>query len=194
MSFFESQGLKDAVVKFPQTFARAKADFAKFKEGSKRGLFTLSQKQEAASWFKDFPRLWETIRPNFEDVMLEQTGSVNVNFVPEVDAWVAKLKTDSSLASLGVIPIIIAGVLIVGGIAAATWAVGYVKRQNNVSRLIDEVVAGKIPADVLKDAVAKEDSSFFGDISGVLKWGAIGLAAWFLLPVAVKLLKGGKSA
>ncbi len=79
---------------------------------------------------------------------------------------------------MGFPPVIIAGVLIVGGIAAALWAGGYIKKQMNISRMIEGVTAGRISESVLQEAI--KEKPLFGDISGTIKWiviGGIGLIA-----------------
>lgn len=188
---FQPSTAKDIVLNFPALFDQAQSDWAKFKVGVSRGLFSVDQKQSILDWYRDFPKLWESIKPNFEDVMLEQTGSYNVTFVPKVDAWVATLKSDKDFSGLGIAPVVVAGVLVVGGLAVALWAVAYIKRQANISKLVDGVTAGRIPADVLSEAIQAEKSAgIFSGATDLLKWAAIGLAAWFLLPPVLKMFSG----
>ena len=72
----------------------------------------------------------------------------------------------------------------------AIWAVGYVKKQNNISRIIDEVTAGRISPAILQEAVKQERGGFFSDIKGVsenlLLIGALGIGAYFVLPMLRK--------
>jgi hypothetical protein len=188
---FRTADVEKAVMDFPVTFERARADWAKFKAGYQAKLFTSAQIKSALDWYREFPKLWETVRPSFEDVMLEKTGSVNVNFVPTVDAWVKSLGADPIVREgLGFAPVVIGAVLIAGGIAAGLWAVGYIKRQSNISAMIDAVVAGKLPASVLQDAINKEsETDFFGDIGGILKWLAVGTVIFFAGPPLLKMLQ-----
>lgn len=193
---FQSQQIEDAVVAFPATFAKAQEDWAKFKVGYQAGLFSSSQIESVLSWYRDFPKLWATIRPNFEDIMAEQVGQYNVNFIPTVDAWLASIKADPVYQSgLGQVQAVLIGaVLIVGGIAAGVWALGYLKEQSNISGLIDGVTAGKIPASTLADAIAKEKTGNpITDITGVIKWVAIGFVVIMALPPLLKMFESRQS-
>jgi hypothetical protein len=78
--------------------------------------------------------------------------------------------------------------LIAGGVAAGLWAVGYIKRQSNISAMIDGVTTGRLPASVLQEAIAKE-SSLFGDIGGILKWLVVGVLVVFAGPPLLKMLQ-----
>jgi hypothetical protein len=188
---FQAPQIEDAVMNFPAVFAKAQSDWAKFKAGYTAGLFTPSQIKTTIDWYKDFPKLWETIRPNFEDVMAEKVGQYNLNFVPNVDAWLASIGADPVYRSaLGFLPVLVGAVLIVGGVAAGVWALGYIKQQNNLSAMIDGVVAGKIPASVLDSAIAAEQSTgVFSGITGLVKWLAVGAALWFLAPPLIKMFQ-----
>ncbi len=203
LSIFERMDIIAVRDKLPAVFERAFTDWVKFKLGMERGLFTADQADKALTWFYQFPRLWEAYRPNFVDAATMPSGMVSSHgaaFVERVDRFVADLKESPfrTWVGLGFAPAVIAGVLIVGGIAAALWAVGYVKSQNNISAIIDGVTAGKIPASALEEAIQAEASGgfsgFFGNLGGVAKWAAIGLAIWFLAPPILKALKGSKSA
>jgi hypothetical protein len=56
--------------------------------------------------------------------------------------------------------------------------------------MIDAVVAGKLPASVLQDAINKEsETDFFGDIGGILKWLAVGTVIFFAGPPLLKMLQ-----
>lgn len=187
---FQPSTAKDIVVNFPALFDQAQGDWAKFKIGVARGLFSADQKAAVLDWYRDFPRLWESIKPNFEDTMLEATGSYNVTFVPKVDAWVKGLKGDKVFTGLGLAPVVVAGVLVVGGIAVALWAVGYIKRQANIAKIVDGVTKGQIPASVLSEAIqAEKDSSIVGQFGDIFKYAAIGLALWFLAPPIIKMFQ-----
>lgn len=193
---FGSRDVENAVLGFPATFEKARADWAKFKVGYQNKLFTPSQIKTVIDWYREFPKLWETIRPSFEDVMAEKTGSYNVNFVPTVDAWVESLQGDQVYRTgLGVLPVLVGAVLIVGGIAAGLWAVGYIKKQSNISSMIDGVTAGKIPASVLQDAIDKEaKTDLWANISDIVTWVAVGAAVILLGPPLIKMFTERKSA
>ncbi len=181
------------VASFPQIFHQATADWAKFKIGVAAGLFTYDQKQTIGDWFTKFPQLWQTIRPNWEYLPTGTVSTHRAAFKETVDAWITKLTGTGPIGGgrLGIAPLIIAGILIAGlfGIGGAIWAIGYVKKQANVTKLIDGVVAGKIPADVLKDAIDKEQSSgLFGDIKGILIAGAVIFGLVTVAPMIKTLL------
>lgn len=177
LTFWDSQRVKALVPEFPRIFDQAVEDWAKFKEGVKAGAFTSSQREEVLSWFKKFPQLWETIRPNFikDEAGLEWGG--------KVDNFIGRLLKDPLYSSgqLGIPPALVAGVLIVGGAAAALWALGYVKRQQNISAMIEGVTSGKVPPEVLKKAIEEEHKGgLFGSIADIVKIGAIGAAVLFV--------------
>lgn len=172
---------------FPAAFQKARDNWARFKFGYRVGWFASSDEKAVLEWFRRFPAAWSIIKPNWIEAIPGGTISAHkVAFAREVDIWVDGLKSD--LRSMGVQPsdkpaglglpfLIIAGVLILAlfGTAGAIWAVGYFKEQSNVAAIIEGVTAGRIPADVLKDAIEaeKDRGSFLGDVSGVLKWGVV---------------------
>lgn len=177
LNWWEQEKVKKLVPDFPGIFDRAVADFAKFKVGVAADLFSQKQRADVMAWFVDFPQLWETIRPNFATV-----GTGNL-FADRVDAFVSRLQGSAlyRTATLGGVPIVVAGILLVGGVAAGLWAVGYIKRQANISRMIDEVTTGALPAQVLVEAVkAEQDSGLF---AGLGRFGyaiAFAAAAWLI--------------
>lgn len=193
----QQKAIAAMVVDFPKTFDRAVKDWAKFKVGVNQGLFTQAQRQETLEWFREFPKLWETVRPNF---VMQRTASGTylpigpVGFADKVDKWVARLQGSVNTPGLALAPLIIAGVIIAGalGLAGAFWAVAYIKRQSVISEMIDQVTAGKLSESVLNTALANEASfmSPIGEIGGVVKWLALGLAAYLILPVLADMLKG----
>lgn len=199
LGFFETLGIVQVRDKLPAIFDQAVNDWVRFKAGMEVGLFSSDQADKALTWFYQFPRLWESYRPNFVNSATMPSGMVSAHgaaFVDRVDRFVADLKASPfrTWVDLGIAPVVIAGVLVVGGIAAALWAVGYVKEQANISKMIDGVTAGKIPAEVLDRAIKEQNSGgLLGNLEGVAKWAAIGLAAWFLLPVVVKMFKGSNA-
>lgn len=181
-SFFETQAARDAFFRFPDIFEQAQEDWAKFKIGRTQGLFTAEQAREVLVWFRDFPRLWKSLRPNWA----ENISASQRRFAERVDRFVSELEASRGLSGLGLIPIVIAGVVIVGGVAAALWAGGYIKKQNNISRLIEGVTAGRIPESVLREAV-KETPGLFGEVSTLVKWLVIGGVGLLVVLPALKV-------
>lgn len=193
----QQKEIAETVYNFPAIFDKAVADWSKFKAGVAAGLFTSAQRSEILDWFKEFPQLWETIRPNFAGYRSDQGAYLGIGpagFTQKVDRWVASLRGEVTNPGLGLAPLIIAGVIIAGalGIAGAFWAVAYIKKQANVSKIIGEVTAGRLSESVLQTALQNEASilSPIGEIGGVVKWLALGLAAYFILPVAAEWIRG----
>ena len=179
LNWWDEQKVKNLLPSFPGVFGNAVADWAKFKEGVAAGLFTAQQKRETLEWFRKFPDLWETLRPNYAKDERDK------GYIESVDRFVNSLEADPVYKStgLGLATAVIAGVLIVGGAAAALWAVQYIQQQANLSKMIDAVVVGKLPPDVLKKAIdAEQAGGLFGGISNVFQWIALGGLALFVLP------------
>lgn len=193
-----SEDLKTTIAVFPGTFERTLADWAKFKAGASRGLFTAEERSEILAWYREFPTLWETIRPNFVRTIRTPQGSMidpaYSSLVGRVDRFVATLKGDLSGSGLGIAPVVIAGIIIAGGlgIAGAAWAVSYLAKQANISRLIDEVTAGKISPDILAQAIEAEQvlTNPIADLSGAIKWVAVGVLLFFALPLIERFTAG----
>lgn len=184
LNYFDEQKVKALVDDFPAIFEQAKRDWNKFKAGAEYGAFTPEQRDEILGWFIEFPQLWESIRPNFikTPAGLEWSG--------QVDDFVGQIKRNDYYKStgLGLPAAVIAGVFVVGGVAAALWAIAYIKRQANLSKLIDQVTAGKVPADVLAKAVEPDRSGILGNIGAVTGLAqAAGMA--FLLWYVIKNMK-----
>jgi hypothetical protein len=184
----DEQQIADMVGTFPAVLDQAVRDYAKFKVAVKSGTVSQTEHQEIAEWFYQFPRLWETIKPNFEP--RTQSGvysSRRANFYEKADNFSKRISGDQKSASgLGIGVILVAGILIAAafGIGGAIWAVGYVKKQNNISRLIQEVADKRIPASVLQQAIKEEQSSLLGGVGDYLQWGVIAagiVLAWPLL-------------
>ena len=172
-SFFETEAAREAFYRFPDIFEQAQLDWAKFRIGRSLGLFTAEQTREVLNWFQGFPRLWEMLRPNWSENISESQR----RFAAHVDLFVSDLGPAPGFSGLGLAPALIAGIAIVGGVAAALWAGGYIKKQNNVSRIIEAVTTGHISEDVLREAVGSEPGLFAG-VSDMVKWlvvGSIGL-------------------
>lgn len=184
------EDLKTAIALFPSTFERALTDWAKFKAGVSRGLFAGSSRSEILDWYREFPKLWEIIRPNFIKTVRTAQGSMidptYTSLVGRVDRFVKLLGSDIGSGQLGLAPLVIAGIIIAGGlgIAGASWAISYVTKQANVSKLIDEVTAGRISPDILAAAIESERSitNPISDITGVIKWVVAGAIFFFAMP------------
>lgn len=197
LSSTDERDLQNVIANFSTILTQARTDWAKFKAGVVNGLFApnSSERRDVINWFTEFPKLWDAIRPNYE----QKTGDGRIdaelsNIRQNADAFVGKLRSDAEIANnLGIAPIIIAGILIAAafGIAGAIWAVGYVKKQGNISRMIDNVVAGKLPAEVLDAAIKQENAGtgFLGSMTDLLKWAAIGTALVLVWPVVQSLFK-----
>jgi len=186
--------LQQLVAAFPATLDTAIADWAKFKAGADRKLFTRDEKKRILDWYSEFPKLWETIKPNFE-VVPGSYGMISTHKYEtkqKAQAFVDKLTGEvaDQQQQLGIAFIVIAGILIAAafGVAGAAWAIGYMQKQKNISRMIDEVTAGNLPADVLKDAVEKENAGLFSGITDMIKLG-LGAAVLYLA-LAWPLLRG----
>jgi len=189
--------LQKTVANFPAILKQAHIDWAKFKAGVDAGLFApnSSERREVINWFSGFPKLWEGIKPNFE--VKSGDGRIDAelsNVRQDADAFVSRLRTEPEVInSLAIAPLVIAGILIAAalGIGGCIWAIGYVKKQSNISRLIDNVVAGKIPATVLDNAIAQENASpsILGGFTDLLKWAAIGTGLVLVFPLVQSLLK-----
>lgn len=180
VSWFEEQEFKKLIPNFPEVFKQAKRDWARLIAGVQSGLFTKEQIDQALEWFQEFPQLWETIRPNFIKT------PEGLQFGGDVDDFIGKMMKSSVYRSgqgLGIIPILVAGVLLVGGVAAGLWAIAYMNEQKNVSRMIDEVTAGNLPPEVLEKAVADVESKGPLDLlNDIAVWIALGGLAWFVIP------------
>lgn len=177
----EEAEVKQTVESFPATLRQAKRSWALFKAGHQAGLFSPGESEEIQAHYREFPRLFDTVKPNLE--------KFDRKALSDGAAFVRELGLDPLYtAGLGIVPIIIAGVLVAGalGVGGAIWAVGYVKKQNNISRMIEATVAGKLPADVLKAAV--QDEGFFGSLGGGFGMVAALVAAAVIF--GPKLLKG----
>ncbi len=183
LSYWDKQKVKSLVKDFPGIFEQAQEDWAKFKLGVNHGLFDSSSKEKALSWFRDFPKMWETIRPNF---MKTEQGE---EFGNRVDDFIYSMNQTPFYRekSLGFVTAVIAGVLIVGGVAAGLWAVGYIQKQRNVSNMIDNVTAGKLSPEILKKAIdAEKSGSMFAGFGSLVKWLLIGGIGITVLPAIWK--------
>lgn len=168
--------IADVADMFPQIFEKAREDWAKFKVGVAAGLFAPKQKALILDWFLKFPELWEGIEPHFRFGTGGPVAPRWIDFADRVTAWVGKLKASSEkYEGMGLAIIIIVGIAVAAafGLGGTIWAVGYVQKQNNISRMIDEAVQGNLPAEVLIQAVKAETGSIFSDFGNIIKYGAI---------------------
>lgn len=187
LSKVQELNLRAIVLSFPKMFERAVEDWAKFKVGVENKKFTNRERDEILNWYRGFPRLWETIRPNFDpaEKPVMSLTPADAELVEKADLFTKKLGGAlQAVEDLGIAPIIIAGIAVAGifGVAGAIWAIGYFQKQSNISNMIDQAVAGKLPANVLTAAIEKENESIFGDAFGSIKWIMIGGAAFMLWP------------
>lgn len=198
----EEQEIGDLVPKFPAVLKRAKVDWEKFKAGVGAKAFTRDQYDEALGWFSNFPRLWDTIRPNFDQTQTIAAGQAMSSrrqaVLEDADGFVKRLRTAPEVQNLGfaVTTIVVAGILVAAifGTAGAVWAVGFVKKQNNVSRMIDLVTEKKLPASVLQKAVAAGSAGpgFFGGVTDLMKYGLIVAGVVFAWPL-LKQVRGARA-
>lgn len=186
LTFFDQMEVSDLVPDFPDVFARAQRDWGAFKAGVRAGVVPEDVRQRVVEWYSDFPRLWETIRPNWTEPEASGVYSQRkIDFAKKVDAWVATLRVESRPGGLGLAVVVIAGIVILAtaGVAGALWAVGYVKRQQNISEMIAAVVEGKLPPEVLQDAIEQESQpGLFGDLKDMIGLMVAGGLALMFLP------------
>jgi len=177
LNWWDSEKVKRLVPEFPGIFNRAVMDLGKFKAGLAAGLFDRQQRNEIMGWFLEFPRVWETIRLNFikTDAGREFGGRVD-----DFCGRIRKVDLDR-ISSLGLPPVVIAGVVVVGGVAAGLWAVAYIQRQANISEMIDQVTAGALPPEVLVEAMkAEQTSGLFAGVGRIGSAIAFAAAAWLV--------------
>lgn len=184
--------IKNIAQNFPAIFDQAKLDWAKYQAAKQYDLVDPATEPYILDWFRSFPQFWETFRPNW---IFTETGLVSphrVEFANEVDAWIHKLEGNVPQSSLSVAFIVIAGVLIAvaAGIAGAIWAIGYVQEQANVSRMIDEIVAGNLPPEVLQQSIADNEPGVLDKITGIGSLALAGAALYIAAPFLKQLLSG----
>lgn len=191
--------IRNIVADFPGILLQAKTDWAKFKAGVNAGLFpsNSADRRNIINWFAEFPKLWDGIKPNFNTTVNGTLAEYDAAVINSAETFVNKLRSEPEIANqLGIAPLIIAGILIAAafGIGGVIWAIGYLQKQSNISHLIDGVVAGKIPSDVLEDAIKKEnEGGILSDMTGLLKWAAIGAALYLLYPTLKSILSPSKT-
>jgi hypothetical protein len=186
---------KNIVTDWENILNKAIADWQKFQ--TERVKFTQQQQQAVFDWYREFPRLWSAVRPNFELAPGETTASKKFRLLEKADAFVYGNR-DKWVRGLGAPVLLIAGVVVsaVAGVAGVLWAIGFIRRQGNISSLIDKVAAGQIPTSVLTDAIRSDAQAVspLADIGTIVKWGAIGLALFFVVPPLLATFKAGRSA
>lgn len=181
--------MRDVVQQFPEVFAQAIEDWAKFREGLRAGVVPANVKSQVYEWYNEFPKLWQGIRVNWEQ---PDSSQADRYFVAAVDRFIIRLRAPSDVGGLGIAPLIILGILVAGafGVAGLTWAVGYLKKQRNISQLIDATVAGKVPVTTLNKAIEEDKQSFLGKVSStatnIAMLGVLALLGFMLLPVFTK--------
>jgi len=187
---------------FPAILYQAKKDYYTLKAGLAAGVVPASADTNTAiAWFADFPRLWEAIRPNFVYDPQYNNGLMSAHTEAtrqSADDFVRELGADPVInQKLGIAPLLIVGILVaaVAGVAGCIWAIGYVKQQSNISSIIDNVAAGKLPSDVLTKALAQAGTSTgpLADLGSILKWGAIAVVAVMVLPSVMSMFRGANA-
>ena len=191
---------RELAFKFPDVLEKAVSDWAKFKTGRELGLFNASQIDTIVDWFAEFPKLWNGIRPHYVamssiykgDRLVDQERPTELARV--ADNFSRKLGGAIKMTqnALGfVVTTVIAGIAILAafGVVGVTWGVGYIKKQNNISSIIDQVTTGKIPAEVLKMAIDQEEKSLIGEAGDLLKYGAIAALIVLGFPLINRFVK-----
>jgi len=185
----------DVVEQYPSLLDDAVDSWAKYKVGLKYGLFTSGERSQIESQFDGWPKLWSAVRPNYE-----AGGAYNSpDVVRRSESFVGVLTNDLHVTGidvtpplsggLGVAPIIVAGVLVAGiiGLAGVLWSIGYIKKQGNVSRLIEETVSGNLSESVLTAAVAEEKNSWFDTIGNMVTLGILAVGVYLFWPQIKKV-------
>jgi len=194
LSSAQAAAVQQLPVDFPAVLAQAKQDYQVLRAGLDAGVtINPSDLTTLTDWFRDFPRYWTTIRPNYVPDYTTVVSAHQEALLNDADQFASVLGGDHTIQTgLGIGPLIIAGILVaaVAGVAGVIWAIGYVKAQNNISQIITDTVAGKLPPDILKKAIDKsqEGSSWLTDIEGILKWGAIAIIGIMVLPRLLDLI------
>lgn len=196
----DPQNVSQLVAEFPAIFRQAQVDWAKFKVAVAGKTIPNEKKAQVIEWFYDFPKLWQGIMPHFVwGTPQAPSSDADRKFAEQVNRWIIRLRGEPDMQQqLGVIPIIvIAGVAIAGafGVAGVAWSLGYVQRQRNISAMIDAVVEGKLPPEVITESIRAEQSQggfmdmLTGPVKTVLTIGLIIAAVVFLGPQLVAATK-----
>jgi len=200
LTYTQEKEIVNLVHNFEDTFYRARRDWAKYKAGMQYNLFPVNKQREILEWYAEFPKLWEMIRLNWEASDLGPPSPANIEFADEVNSWIKKLSSELNTGEgLGFVfsttALIIAGILAAGGTVGVIWGISYLKKQNNLSKLIDATVSGQVPPDILEQAIKNEESGgFFGGIKSavgsITKLGVGGLVVYMLSPWLSKITSG----
>lgn len=190
----------ETINKFPAVLDQAVIDFALYKKGLEKNIFTLDQIQEINDWFGSFPTLWEGIRPEFEP---GQSFSDNLDPIDRPKSDIQR-RADNlvrmitgygiPISQLGLATVIIAGIVVAAAFASAgglVWALGYFKKQQNISQMIQATVSGKLSENVLIETVQNAKSNgFFGDVKQIALLALLGIGLIYVAPEAIKALRG----
>jgi hypothetical protein len=173
---------------------RAMSDWEKFKRLGSAGMFDQDQINTIVTWFREFPSLWETVKLNYiqenatdADRIFYQKGEGFINkLMQELDPRYYQVWSYSGLQGV----VIIAGIVIAAsiGLAGIIWAIGYVKKQNNISALIQSVESGAVPADVLATAYESDQGGVFDTLADLVLYGALVGGAIMFWPDIKKLV------
>lgn len=188
LSDYQKGQINDLLTKFPAILDQAQSDYAKFSIGKAQGLFSAEQNVKITTWFTQFPKFWETIRDNYTQSTGDgRTDAYLSGILHQADKFAADIKGDQGLSVQLGSPLIIAGLIVAGvlGVAGIIWGVSYIQQQNNISNIIDGVVKGQIPPDVLQAAINKQKTG--GDLLGTVesfgKYLLIGAGLYLAWPI-----------
>ena len=207
----DEEMLAEIVTGFPEVFERAQEDWAKFKLGVKAGLFTEDEKRQVEDWYRDFPKLWNGIRPNWIQTVDGEPASPELQaFAKRVDKWVIKLVGDQAgLSGLGfvvtgtMVAVAVGSFLIASifGIGIIKWADGYQQEQDNHHDMIQARTEGDISEETLQKYIEAEKGdtsgdSWFPNISGITgnlaTVAVIGAGVYFFGPQLKSITRGIK--
>lgn len=182
----ETAQIGDMVHSFPEVLDQAISDWAKFKIAYKNQLISQDQLKIIMDWFLEFPQLWETVRPSFESTEVLNDPEL----VRKADNFVERFQPELMKMQLGLATIIIGSVIIAAalGVGAAIWGIGYIKKQNNITMIIEGATAGKISEDVLREAV-KQEAGIMSAVGGSIGTLVLVAGAVLLAPRIMKMIK-----
>ncbi len=191
----QQEEFQDLVPDFANILKQAKIDFAKFKSGE--SLFSKKQHDKIQEWFIQFPELWKGIRPNFTQTINGAISTHQQTMVKDADSFIKHINDSLSFYQpenirLGLATIVIAGIIIAVtfGIGGVIWAIGYVKEQNNITNMIDEVTAGRLDPAILQQAINQSSNSPFDNVTDILKYGVIAAGLFLAFPLLSKIGSG----
>ena len=193
LSFYDFNSTEKRVAKiaadFPALFERSRADWALFKLGVSRGLFTAEDKKAIVDWYQSLFAIWDGVRPNWMFTPDGLVSSRRAKFADEVDAWILKVKGEKiTISGLG-FPILIVGGIVIASLLTGGALAGWLKqseatiaREKNKSDRLNARLAGTISADEFKAAQEAESAPGFFDqlqrtIGGAATLGIVGALA-----------------